>query len=134
MPTTLLQVVVILALFATVVASFGAVGRWADGNPPRFARRRAVPSAEVAQARPIEAVAADVRRLTRQLALVPAGAPMARRRGLWAAYDDVLIEAARLLDVPHRLHELPDPPSRARDIEQLRLLAALQDAGLVVRL
>ena len=33
---------------------------------------------------PLQVVAADLRRLRRQLALVPAGAPMARRRALQA--------------------------------------------------
>ena len=80
--------------------------------------------------RPLEQVAADLRRLGRQLASVPAGAPMARRRGLQAAYDDVLTEAARLLEVPHALDTVP--PGRPRDVERLRLQAALADAGLAV--
>ena len=55
---------------------------------------------------------------------------MARRRALLAAYDDVLVEAAELLEVPH---ELPRRRAgRPRDVERLRLLAALEDAGLAV--
>jgi len=81
--------------------------------------------------RPIQVVAADVRRLARQLSLVPAGAPMARRRALAAAYDDVLIEAAELLEIPHELRTTPDGP--ARDVERFRLLAGLEGAGLAVR-
>jgi hypothetical protein len=76
-------------------------------------------------------VAADVRRLARQLALVPAGAPMVRRRALAAAFDDVLVEAALLLEVPHELSSLPVGP--ARDLERLRLRAALEAAGLAVQ-
>jgi hypothetical protein len=75
-------------------------------------------------------VAADIRRLARQLSLVPAGAPMARRRALAAAYDDVLIEAAALLEIPHQMRTIPD--GRARDVERLRLQAALEGAGLAV--
>jgi len=56
---------------------------------------------------------------------------MARRRALAAAFDDVLVEAAVLLEVPHELRSTPDGP--ARDLERLRLLAALEDAGLAVR-
>ena len=80
--------------------------------------------------RPLQQVAADLRRLSRQLTLVPAGAPQARRRGLQAAYDDVLVEAAALLDVPHAMRDSRE--GMARDVERLRLQAALTDAGLVV--
>jgi len=81
--------------------------------------------------RAIQLVAADLRRLARQLALVPAGAPLVRWRALWSAYDTVLIEAAELLEVPHTLPGTP--VGTARDIERLRILAALEGAGLVVR-
>jgi hypothetical protein len=81
--------------------------------------------------RPIQVVAADLRRLSRQLALVPAGAPLVRWRALWFAYDAVLTEAAELLEITHTL---PGTPAGiARDIERLRMLAALEGAGLVVR-
>ncbi|WP_138760738.1 hypothetical protein [Modestobacter altitudinis] len=79
--------------------------------------------------RPLQLVAADVRRLTRELSMVPGGMPMARRRGLLAAYDDVLIEAAELLEVPH---QLTSAPPANRELERLRLIASLEAAGLVV--
>jgi hypothetical protein len=79
--------------------------------------------------RPLELVAADLRRLTRELAMVPGGLPMARRRGLLAAYDDVLVEAAVLLEVSHQL--TAQPPA-TRELERMRLLASLEAAGLVV--
>jgi hypothetical protein len=75
-------------------------------------------------------VAADLRRLARQLALVPAGGAMVRRQALLAAYDHVLAEVAEQLEVPHRLDTLPRGP--ARDAERARLLTALEDAGLAV--
>jgi hypothetical protein len=81
--------------------------------------------------RPIQVVAADLRRLSRQLALVPAGAPLVRWKALWFAYDAVLTEAAELLEVPHDLAGAT--VGIARDIERLRVLAALEGAGLVVR-
>jgi hypothetical protein len=82
--------------------------------------------------RPIQVVAADLRRLSRQLALVPSGSTLVRWKALWAAYDGVLIEAAEMLEVTH---ELPEQPVAgvARDVERLRVLAALEGAGLVVR-
>ncbi|MCZ2810586.1 hypothetical protein O2W15_03985 [Modestobacter sp. VKM Ac-2979] len=79
--------------------------------------------------RPLERVAADLRRLARELAMVPGGMPMERRRGLLAAYDDLLVEAAVLLEVPQQLTEVPE---EAREFERIRLLGALEAAGLVV--
>jgi hypothetical protein len=78
--------------------------------------------------RPLQVVAADVRRLGRQIALVPAGAPTPR--ALVVAYEDVLIEAALLLDVANELRTAPVGP--VRDAARLRLLAALEEAGLAV--
>jgi hypothetical protein len=80
--------------------------------------------------RPLESVAADLRRLNRELSMVPGGMPMARRRGLLAAFDDVLIEAADLLEVPHE--QLTAGPPAGRELERMRLLAMLEAAGLVV--
>jgi hypothetical protein len=127
MATPLLQIGGSLAVVAALIAWTGPVLRWIA---KRWARRRAARHPEPLR-RPLEFVAADVRRLGRQIALVPAGAPMARRRALAAAYDDVLIEAALLLDVPHDLPASPAGPTR--DAERLRLLAALEGAGLAVR-
>jgi hypothetical protein len=81
--------------------------------------------------RPVQVVAADARRLSRQLGLVPAGAPLVRWKALWTAYDAVLMEAAEQLEVAHELHStcLGTP----RDIERLRVVAALECAGLAVR-
>jgi hypothetical protein len=98
-----------------------------------LARRRAhvPPDATPVARRPLQVVAADLRRLSRQLALVPAGAPLVRWQALWTAYDAVLMEAAEQLEVAHELSAtcLGTP----RDIERLRILAALEGAGLVVR-
>jgi hypothetical protein len=114
------------AALCAVVVGFGPAERWlAERNARRHARH--LPPLD---RRPLEAVAADVRRLRRQLTLVPAGAPMVRRRALQAAFDDVLVEAARMLAVPHTL--TTEPPGRARDAERLRLLAVLEAAGLAV--
>ncbi|QXG74892.1 hypothetical protein KUM42_13630 [Modestobacter sp. L9-4] len=79
--------------------------------------------------RPLQMVAADLRRLTGELSMVPGGLSAERRRDLLAAYDDVLMEAAELLQVPHRLRT--EPPA-TRELERLRLLSQLEAAGLVV--
>jgi hypothetical protein len=123
----LLQIGGTVAVVAVLIAGTGPVlrriGRVRD-------RRRSARNPSLGR-RPIQIVAADVRRLGRSIALVPAGAPMVRRRALVAAYDDVLVEAALVLDVPHELRTTPE--GRARDVERLRLIAALEGAGLMVR-
>ncbi|MGY1636745.1 hypothetical protein ACI78V_08835 [Geodermatophilus sp. SYSU D00742] len=131
MATSLLYLGSIVAGVVGAVAGLGWLARFLFGSARLpVSRRRRAPEPPRPVHRPLEVVAADLRRLGRQLARVPAGAPMARRRGLQAAYDDVLIEAAELLEVPHAL--TGTPPGRSRDVERLRVRAALADAGLVV--
>lgn len=127
MAASLAQLGLVLALFCAAVVGFGPVERRLARRPWR--RRSAAPGA--ASHRPLQVVAADLRRLARELATVPAGAPMASRRGLQAAFDDVLGEAAVLLEIPNRLAETP--AGRARDVERRQLLAAVEGAGLAVR-
>jgi hypothetical protein len=123
----LLQIGGTFAVAAALIAWTGPAVRWVIR---RNERRRLARNPEPLR-RPIQVVAADVRRLGRSLTLVPAGAPMARRRALAAAYDDVLIEAAELLEIPHELRTTPE--GSAHDLERLRLLAALEEAGLAVQ-
>ena len=126
MLTPLLEMAGVVAVVAALIAWTGPTVRW-------FIRRRRNRRAALhpeSQRRPLQVVAADVRRLGRQIALVPAGAPMARRRALAAAYEDVLMEAAVLLDVPNDLRTAPVGP--VRDAARLRLLADLEEAGLAV--
>jgi hypothetical protein len=130
----------IALLLGVFWAELPLLDRWVlrRGRPERAPRRpryvlrgnRVRPNVDPTH-RPIQVVAADLRRLSRQLALVPAGAPLVRWRALWFAYDAVLMEAAEVLEVAH---DLPGTPvGIARDIERLRVLAALEGAGLVVR-
>jgi hypothetical protein len=135
MTSALLQIAGITAGLVAAFAVLGAAHRAFTGELLQSvrARRRARgddgPCAVVH--RPVEAVAADLRRLARQLDGVPAGSPQVRRRGFQAAYDDVLVEAAGQFAVPTTLPGLP--LGFARDVERLRLETALADAGLVVR-
>jgi hypothetical protein len=102
-----------------------------DGARPRKAiRSRRLPG-PVTRRRPVQDVAADLRRLARELAAVPAGAPYVRWQALQTAYDRVLTEAAELLEVPHALPDLPI--GTARDIERLRVVCMLEASGLVVQ-
>lgn len=127
MHVPLLQIGGTVAVVAALIAWTGPVVR----RLRRVVARRRSARNPLPGRRPLQVVAADVRRLARSLALVPAGAPMARRRALTAAYDDVLIEAAVQLEVGHQLRTTPEGP--ARDLERLRLVAALEAAGLAVQ-
>jgi hypothetical protein len=127
MVTPLLQIGGVVAAVAVLIAGTGPVLRRAA----RLRERRRLVRHPEPPRRPLQVVAADVRRLDRQLALVPAGAPMVRRRALAAAFDDVLVEAAVLLEVRNELKAVP--VGTAHDLERLRLVAALEEAGLAVR-
>jgi hypothetical protein len=128
-----------VAALAIVVLMPGLMG--VVGVALRALARRRAAHLPQSPRRPLQVVAADLRRLARQLSLVPAGAPMLRRQALLAAYDAVLIEVAELLEVPHELGVMTplgmgpavDPFEPARASERVRLLAALEDAGLAVR-
>ncbi|MEX5718668.1 hypothetical protein [Geodermatophilus maliterrae] len=132
----------LLAITGLLVGSFAAMGlafRLFSGQlrldlrARRTARRRArglEPPPEPVH-RPVEQVAADLRRLAGQLDRVPAGSPQVRRRGFQAAYDDVLAEAAAQFAVPNTLATLP--PGFPREVERLRVETALAEAGLSVR-
>ncbi|MGZ4505842.1 MAG: hypothetical protein ACXVX0_01215 [Blastococcus sp.] len=117
-----------LAQLALLLGALGAAVLVAGAR--RAAGRRAARRTPPVTRRPIQVVAADLRRLARHLALVPAGAAQVRRQALLAAYDHVLVEVAEQLEVPHRLDTVPRGP--ARDAERQRLLAALEDVGLAV--
>ena len=97
---------------------------------PHARTSRPSPTPEPPPRRPIQVVAADLRRLVHQMALVPSGSTLVRWKALWAAYDGVLVEAAEMLEVHEELGA--QPPGLARDIERVRVLAALEDAGLTV--
>ena len=122
-----------LAQLAVMFGLFGVTAAVCLPTPPwlqRRGRRRSAPVAAVPR-RPIQVAAADLRRLVGKLALVPAGAPPLRRHALEAAADAALVEVAELLEVDHGLSCAL--AGLDREVERLRLLAALEDAGLAVR-
>ncbi len=61
----------------------------------------------------------------------PRGTSHVRHRGLLAAYDDALVTACRVLEVPQSLSALPNGTDR--DLERLRVEASLESAGLRFR-
>jgi hypothetical protein len=80
--------------------------------------------------RPIEAIARDAHRLGLFFHHPPPGVSFARFEGCRRAYDDVLAEACRALDVPHLLHVLPPSPEHDRERQRVELL--LGWAGLPI--
>lgn len=118
----------ILGVIAVASALIGAVLYRRD--LVRWYRRladRVSPPPETAAGRPIERIARDVRRLHAEVLALAPGTPMARRRGLVQAYDDLLSEACRALGVPETLTDLP---LQTRDGERIRVEQALDRAGL----
>jgi hypothetical protein len=80
---------------------------------------------------PVQRLAADLRRLAAAVDEVPRGTTYARRKGLLAAYDDVLVSACRALEVPQSLSTLPY--GMDRELERMRVEASLESAGLRFR-
>ena len=81
--------------------------------------------------RPIERLAADLRRVDRALRSLPPGSTMVRRRATEQAYDDLLREACRALDVADSLDTVP--AGLDRELERARVQRALQRAGMSIR-
>lgn len=77
---------------------------------------------------PIERIVRDLRRIAPQARHVPTGTPMARRQALWAAYDDVLVDACEALGVSTALTSTPE--GLERESERLRTEYALERAGV----
>jgi hypothetical protein len=77
---------------------------------------------------PIERIASDLRRIRPQARAPIAGMPMARRRGIVAAYDDVLLDACRALGVATELDLIRD--ELERESERLRTEHELERAGV----
>lgn len=117
-----------LGVLTGMVMMVSHIGQIVDAVERARYKWRHRKSGPVPDNRPLEAVAADARRLRRMYALVPTGAPMVRRNGALLAYDYVLAEAARCLGVERELSALPLGP--ARDLERLRLEADLEACGL----
>lgn len=77
---------------------------------------------------PIGQLVDHLRRLSRQLAELPAGAPWARQHGTQLAYDDVLVALCRAQQIEHDLPTLA--MGLTRDLERLRMEDALYGLGL----
>ncbi len=119
--------------YAVVVIAPSAAGWLLLHAPKTVARvaRRLKPRALCPAGRPIQAVAADLRRLHRMLDEFEPGTPMIRRVGTWRAYDSLLIQACAAMAVEQHLDELPEE-GMDREIERLRVEESLRSAGMVI--
>jgi hypothetical protein len=88
--------------------------------------RRSAPPKPVGP--PIEALAADLRRLRTAVQTLAPGTSQVRRAATVAAYDDVLAQTCRALGLADTISDAR--PGRDRDVERLRTEAMLEAAGL----
>jgi hypothetical protein len=78
----------------------------------------------------IQVLAQSLRRVHRTLIDFEPGTPALRRYAARQAYDDLLRQACRALEIEHRLDE--EPEGIDREIERLRVEEALRRAGLSI--
>lgn len=89
------------------------------------------PPPAVVSARPFDRVAADVRRLARDVDTLAPGTPQLKAAATVMAYDDALVEACTALGLPEHL-----AAARRRGLvteERRRIEVALEQAGLTIR-
>ncbi len=112
-----------------VGAAFGTLWAWEVRVRDAIVRRfRPEPIAAVVPLRrPVEQVAADVRRL--RAAFRREGLRFAKWEGTRRAYDAALAEAADTLEITHLLAVLP--PGVERDRERARIERLLEETGLL---
>lgn len=110
----------------------GRIGAAVGAGTVRLLRRcRLLRAGEVRPAGPpVQRIAADLRRLAAAVRELPRGTSRARQQGMLRAYDEVLVSGCAALDVPQVLGTLP--PGLDRDLERLRVEAALRAAGLAI--
>jgi hypothetical protein len=128
----LAMTVMVCVLAALPAASHPLHSRVADLISQRW--RRVRPPRPQPVGRPIEDIAASLRRIQRWLDTyadprpIPGKATKVFAAG--TAYDRVLVDACHALEVPEALD---GTEGLDREAERLRMQAALEDAGLVLR-
>lgn len=116
----LLLAVVLLGPFFGPGIARRVAGRIDDARDRRITRRPVVS--------PVGALVDALRRLSRELTTLPAGAPWARQHGTRMAYDKVLAQLCDELGIEHELPALG--MGEARDMERLRMEDAIYGKGL----
>ncbi|GLZ33458.1 hypothetical protein Lesp02_56460 [Lentzea sp. NBRC 105346] len=114
-------------LLYVIAAVAPSVLFWLLLRLPRLVRRLRHPKV-MAEGPPVEAIAADLRRVRRVLRFYEPGTPALRRVSARQAYDELLKQACRAVQVEHQLDVLPEGVDK--DIERLRVEESLRCAGL----
>ena len=117
---------------AAVVIGLVLYGRELAALSVRLARRLhlAPPPPPTPVGMPLEQIARDLRRLRVEARRHTPGMPVAKHRGIVAAYDDALLDACRALDIPTTLDALRE--GLEHESERLRVEAELEAAGIVL--
>lgn len=102
---------------------------WRSRGRGAMARKRDVRALRRQNGVPIERVAADIRRL-RLLVSLESERSAVQQLGARLAYDQVLIQACSMLGLEHEL--VDGTAGMDREIERLRVEAALENAGLAL--
>lgn len=89
------------------------------------------PPAPTRMGRPLERIVRDLRRLQPEARRHRQGVTLAKHRGVMAAYDDLLLEACRAVEVPTSLDSWPE--GLERESERLRIEYELERAGVPIR-
>ena len=97
----------------------------------RFATERVERRSVTAHGPPIEQLAADLRRVHRELCDLEPAMPIVRWKATRQAYDTLLMQACLAVEIGHQLDELP-VDGFEREMERLRVEEALREAGLAV--
>ncbi len=121
-------VVLYLVILAVTKAVFLLPGVHDYPALPLAARMRRRRRQQLPTGRPIELVAEDLRRLGVRYRYPVRGTSYAKLEALLFAYDHVLEEACRCLEIEHLLGVLPPGPER--DLERKRVEDSLWLVGL----
>jgi hypothetical protein len=131
MGTQLVGIAAVVLAFATLVLGRRGVRRLRRMVVAGAERVRALrPTPPRPPGRPIEEIARDACRLGHTFRYLPQRISFARFEGCRRAYDVVLAEACRALDVDHLLAVLPPGPEL--DLERQRVETKLGFAGLSI--
>ena len=133
MPSEAATIATNIAIYLATVA-VPVILFWLALRLPRLTeslRERRAARSPRPQGLPIERLAADLRRVNRELRELPNGTSMVRRRGTQMAYDHLLGQACEALGIEHELAALPE--GLDHDLERARVEVALERAGLVIR-